>query len=1406
VQAKQLAEKGQDDLAVSYLNRFLEESGTSKTDQVEALGLKAEILTRSGGGLGSLQEAVKLGERALRLATEGPKTQDLRREQIKRILTLAPFMPPQANESVDSQRGLYSTGDRLARELIEHGDKSAEALKFRGQMLEGLASGPNPNSELLDQAIGFYEQARKLDPSDSETCIRLAFLYRDRKDDPKRGEAVLEELVKTAPKSAPAWLALFRYQVGRGMKAEERGDLDEARQDFETARETLDETLKLDPKGLDTHLTAAEFELARNRPEAARRLLTALPEKERKDPRAQAMLGLSSLKQNRIDEAIGIWRQGLSASNGTDANLTWRLAYMLLSLGRLEEAHSLTEQFRRLSGGEEPSPRSQYLSALESLKKNRPSEAIPVLNSLRLKPGIDDDLSALIYMTLGQCYEAVRNEPAALEQYAKALDVDPDMPGPRLARIRLLRGRPDEVESELRRALRVQGDDAALLLELAQLEFGKQVRKPSDQRDWSDLETLMERIKAVAPGASGLLLLQANQLLLEGKQEEGQKLLEEATKIQKSDPQVWLARAELLSKTGKLDQAVLVLERAMAPENAGDQASLRIAHAQYLTLQGHGQQARQDLVRNLDLLPANQRPEVWRALGALYTAQRNPEEARKAFAQWAEMLPDDPQPHLFLMEQALAADDREAADEQVEALKKISGERGIYWRIARAEELLRPVPGENEKAKDGRLAEAGQIIEQVRTEAPQDRYAYLLQGQLLEARGQTEPAAAAYEEALRHDGGPAALTRLVSLYTELGRQSDIDRLRQQYGAEVPALDRALAEKALAKGEKDRAAELASKVAEGQPENVEARIWQAQVLSRIGRPEQAEATLQKLVESQPQALQARLALVALQVQQGKTDEARKAVEQIKAEVKDLKKPELTYAQCWRLVGDQKRADEAFEAALEKSPDDPEVVRALADYDEISGRPEKAEALLDKYLKAHPDQRWAGRALAVLLSNHPGDRASWRRAWDLAQAADSEQAKLSDERLTRGIVLARSSDPKDHDKARAILSGLVLDLPADYPSAAAARSVLVQIYQRAGQPEKAAPVAAIDALAPNASVQAVLRYIDILVSAKQTGEALRQIGRINGGLDLDLLKARVLKADGQGEKAAEVVRQAFADYKEESNGRVLARRVLDTATQVDPALGVEIAHEIAKKWPADLWLEASALTRQEGKAEEALTLFLEAVPKADEGDLSDLTRNALALVTSSGQSGPERLSQAEKVVEAALERQPDSPDLLTRAGYLRHFQGRYADEVALYRKALEKKPGNPDFLNNLAWALCEGLGQPKEALPYIDQAFQVAARGRPPVVPPQFFDTRGVIRTRLGDLDNAIDDLEIAARARPTGTVLAHLARAYHEAGQTAKFRDTVQKALDAKLTPESLEPNERKDLVPLIFESDKTAAK
>ena len=75
-------------------------------------------------------------------------------------------------------------------------------------------------------------------------------------------------------------------------------------------------------------------------------------------------------------------------------------------------------------------------------------------------------------------------------------------------------------------------------------------------------------------------------------------------------------------------------------------------------------------------------------------------------------------------------------------------------------------------------------------------------------------------------------------------------------------------------------------------------------------------------------------------------------------------------------------------------------------------------------------------------------------------------------------------------------------------------------------------------------------------------------------------------------------------------------------------------------------------------------------------------------------------------------------------------------------------------------------------------------------PDLLDTRGVILTRLGKLDEAIKDLESAASAMPSGPVYYHLAKAYRKQGRGDEFRKARDRAKQAGLRPEQLQPSER----------------
>jgi tetratricopeptide (TPR) repeat protein len=1404
-QARKQIEARRPELALSYLNVALR----NDPRDVEALDLKAQLLTESARSRENIAEALKLGDLALRQQDVPEElARKIRRRQVELNLLLGQFVTAQT--MARQMLGVDDDDPEAIRRTLRDAEADPKLLRLAGRIEEQLAGTGTPGA--AERARVYFEIAHEADPTDVPTAAHLAALALEKRQDPAGGLAILDALAAAAPDSALAHLARLRYLAELAKRAEAvRGEVagKDARAWYAEADAALARAVERGGSDPQVRLVAADYSLNRDRPEVARAHLDALPEKDRDDPRAHALRGLSYIKENRPDLATDEWRSGLLASHGTDADLTWRMAALQLKRGRLAEARPLVEQYRRLEGFEEPSPAYLYLEGLQQLKQNRPEKAIATLEKARLKAPAG--LQAEINFTLGLAYEATRDQQSALGRYDAAILADPNLSAPRLARIRLLQAlRPEQAQTELSRALEQIGDDPNLLIAQARGRFREQLQRPAEGRDWSQVDALIARAAEVAPGAADLVRLQADLMIArEGnaKLDEAIALLERATKLQPTDAQLWLARAERLAQAGRVDQALVVLDQAMAPEAAGDQAGLRIARAKLLTARGRGQEARAGLVGDLDRLPADQRPAVWAELGNLYTAQRQPEEARRAYRQWAEMLPNDPLPRLFLLDLALAEGDAEAADAEVQALKTLSGGQGIYWRVARTQELLRSAES-GDGDRDARLAEAESLIDEIRKEAPDQRFAPMLRGQLRELRGDKAGAAEAFEEALRLDGGQIALRRLIRLDTELGRAEKLEELRKQYGAEVPSLDRALAEEALRQGDKARAEALGRRVVEVNPEDFDARLWQARLLNTLGKSDEAVAALRQAVARKPEALNPRLALLFFLKGQGKTDEAVAAVEEIIKNVKDLDRPEFAYAQCWRVAGQMDRADAAYEAALKTWPDDARVVRGAADHYESSGRPALAERVLRDALKANPADgtwRWAARALALLRSNHPGDLDAWREARALAEAGDSVEADSPEERLTRGIVLARSAEPKDREQAGAILDQLVLDLPADYPSAAVARAIASQLHIQARDFDGAAEIAAVDARAANATPQAISRYAEILIAAGQYDQADAQIDRLadaaNGPADLTapLLRAKLLLAQEKKAETVQVLRRAFDERTEAPEAQSVGRTLIAALMEVDPAAAEELARKAGELWPATRWMVGVTLARQ-GKTDDALAFFQEAAGTADPANLAEIGQNTLALVTGEGKATDEaRLARAEQVIDALIARKPDDAQLLTLKGYLRHFQQKYDQEVAFYKEALQGRPDDLAFLNNLAWSLSEGLGKPEEALPYIEQAITKTDRPLP-----QFFDTRGVIYTRLGQLDKAIADLELAARGRPTGPILAHLARAYHKAGRLDDFRKLRDQLRAAKLTPEQLEPTDRTDLVPLLLDGAETA--
>lgn len=150
---------------------------------------------------------------------------------------------------------------------------------------------------------------------------------------------------------------------------------------------------------------------------------------------------------------------------------------------------------------------------------------------------------------------------------------------------------------------------------------------------------------------------------------------------------------------------------------------------------------------------------------------------------------------------------------------------------------------------------------------------------------------------------------------------------------------------------------------------------------------------------------------------------------------------------------------------------------------------------------------------------------------------------------------------------------------------------------------------------------------------------------------------------------------------------------------------------------------------------------------------------------------RYGDAVDVLRNGLREEPSSSSLLLAYAGALELNGDIGAAIATYEDLLKKEPGSLIVANNLASLLTEYLNDKAS----LDRAANLA-RSLDRSETPQFKDTLGWVRSRLGEYNAAIPLLESAAAKLPDNpTVRYHLAITYMKAGDSAKASAEFRKA-------------------------------
>jgi len=410
-----------------------------------------------------------------------------------------------------------------------------------------------------------------------------------------------------------------------------------------------------------------------------------------------------------------------------------------------------------------------------------------------------------------------------------------------------------------------------------------------------------------------------------------------------------------------------------------------------------------------------------------------------------------------------------------------------------------------------------------------------------------------------------------------------------------------------------------------------------------------------------------------------------------------------------------------------------------------------AILDR-----TDNRVGARALIeTVLEQDPGlvqalkMKADWLTDEDQTEEAIQLLRRALDQEPNNAPVLTSMAEAHLRNGRRELASEM-LALAVQASNSAASESLDYARFLFDGRRFKAAEGVLVDALRvdpENTGLLVELGTVYIRMEewarAEQVEVSLRQLDTEEGTALADRLKLSILRAQERDSEAIEFLETLSAQQGNEFAADIaILRTHLQNNDVVGARAKIEELLEIIPDDPALRFLSAAlrASTGDINGAEAEYRAMIEA------GTTIERVYMELARVLAATQ----RRDEAYNVIDAGLQSNPTSGDLLWMRATLYEQDGDYEGAIAVYEQLYEINSTISVVANNLASLLSTVRTDPES----LDRAWRIARRLRDTDFAP-FQDTYGWIAYLRGDYAEALDHLEPAAAALSnTPLVVAH----------------------------------------------------
>ena len=959
----------------------------------------------------------------------------------------------------------------------------------------------------------------------------------------------------------------------------------------------------------------------------------------------------------------------------------------------------------------------------------------------------------------------------------------------------------------------------ALLLRIQASIYASSSESASPPADQQLLEELAQ-LRRDFPDVSKIRTLLAQIAIRQRRTNDAITELTEAIESSDNPMLLELQLADLYSLSDQKDKAIEVCQATI--EHHGDVATPRLALAELQLAHDLPDEARNTLTRAVDELVADEKPAAVYALVRYMIAHDEQPNAILLLRRLASDRANDPQPRLTLLGIPEIQDDLTQSQRFVDEIKTIENESGLRWRVEQAKLWLR------EEGWQERQQEIIDLLKYCLERDPGWPTVSLVLGQVYEMVDHNDKAEEIYRRSVDYNPrNVVAASRLLSFLERHKRFRDagaiLDRLPYvPFSLGLHRLNVAL-------GVKDypTAIDQLEKLTAANPNDAASRTLLARLLYAQNRDAGAAFDLldeaREISRNLVAALSTRVWILHLE------ERGQEAQALLNAEV-DRRNDFAVYlvrAKYYYSIGEHDLAEKDYEQ-LTKFPDSAAAgYEALGNFFQRLGEIDKAVAALKAGLRAFPETTALRIQLVKGLMAQADPEAQQRSRSmldDLLQQSPDDPDLL----LLRAKMLLSEGTLKSTDDAMAILERVVEADPQNVEAHlrviqfnharqdfAEARELLARaLGANPGHPDLLMAQAALESRLNNtataralaqrvlqedsASVKALLMLAEVELRAGRKDAAQTIVDQVFK-LDPENGMARVVQAEiliARGEKGEAI--EVLESYCRTDIGRegVMARLFLANIylEQNVAAKAEKLIDEAEKFAPGDIWVLLPRL-----RCWAAQGRFDDIVARLDEGDIERPSRlPALTLGASLlAAAGEQRfLHKAEELYQRPIVLAHPSASSFIGLAQVKYLLGQFDEAEAVYRKVLEMEPWNRMALNDLAWILGEVLGRHAEGLQLADKGVS-----RYPDYP-NLLDTRGVLLTRLGRLDDAREDLErcLDAATLPPSTqaqALFHLGRVLNLQGDKETAQQKLNEALELDRQHAIFKPDELAEITHLL---------